>query len=157
MSAVSAADLRKRWIANAESLHRKGHFANYPPKQLAEVLKKGYLGRWPPDDAIGIAMHQAEQGYSHRMPQFNDNMRDHGLVGEEVREKLLNILKEIPPESYKPPKELSDPPGYPFHFQCRTLRCEVYFKFQILGTTKKPQVLFWSCHPPVYRKKRDEP
>ena len=55
MSAVSAADLRKRWIANAESLHRKGHFANYTPKQLAEVLKKGYLGRWPPDDAIGIS------------------------------------------------------------------------------------------------------
>jgi len=25
-------------------------------------------------------MQQAERGYSHRMPQFNDNMRDHGLV-----------------------------------------------------------------------------
>jgi len=48
MSAVSTADLRKRWIANTESLHRKGYFANYTPKQLAEVLKKGYLGRWPP-------------------------------------------------------------------------------------------------------------
>src|SRR5271157_4270957 len=79
MSAVSAADSRQRWIANTERLHRKGHFANYTPKLLAEVLKKGYLGRWPPDDAIRIAMQQAERGYSHRMPQFNDNMRDHGL------------------------------------------------------------------------------
>lgn len=150
MNALSTADLRKLWIANAESLHKEGHFANYSQKQLAEVLKKGYLGLWPPDQAIKIAREQAKAGYSYRTAQFSDNMRDHGIVGEDAREALLKILDEVPPESYKPPKELRDPPGYPFHFQCRTVRREVYFKFQINGTAKKPSVLFCSCHAPVY-------
>lgn len=85
------------------------------------------------------------------MPQFNDNMRDHfELVGDEVREALLKVLEEVPLDSYKPPRELKDPPGLPFEFTSRTLRSQLYFKFQIGGTPKKKQVAFWSCHPPVY-------
>lgn len=59
-------------------------------------------------------------------------MRDHlGLVGEEVREALLDILEELPPESYEPPHELDEPPGHPFIFRSRKLRREIYFKFQV--------------------------
>jgi hypothetical protein len=63
------------------------------------------------------------------------------------------MLDEVPPESYQPPGELEEPPGSPFIFHCRILGCEVYFKFQIAGTTKSPRVLFWSCHPPRFERK----
>jgi hypothetical protein len=98
-----------------------------------------------------MAKAATEKGYEVRKPKFNGEMREHfDRVGEEVRETLLKLLDEVPPESYDPPKELEEPPGYPFTFRSKTLRCEVYFKFQIAGTMKKPRVLFWSCHPPDY-------
>ena len=64
MSALSGEDLRKCWIANAERLARLGHFAKYSPKQRSEVLRKGYLGPWAPDQGIKIARKEAEQGYA---------------------------------------------------------------------------------------------
>jgi hypothetical protein len=143
--------LRKHWIKNAENLAGQGHFANYSTQQRAEVLRKGFLGPWPPDRAIAIAREQAERGNAVRTPRFNDQMRDHfGLVGEELREALLEILDELPPQCYQPPRELEEPPGCPFVFRCKALGREVYFKFQVKGTAKKPQVLFWSCHPRLY-------
>ena len=106
---------------------------------------------YPPDQAIEIAAQQAELGYAHPTSKFNDELREHfRLVGEEATDKLHRVLYEIPPESYKPPFELNDPPGCPFVFQSSILGCEIYFKFQILGATRKPKVLFWSCHPPLY-------
>jgi hypothetical protein len=80
-------------------------------------------------------------------------MRDFKVVGVEVREKTLSILDEVPPETYEPPHNLEEPPGSPFIFHSSILGCEVYFKFQIAGTAKSPQVLFWSCHPPNFRRK----
>ena len=151
MSALGRADLRDRWIANAERLDRRGHFAKYPPKQRDEVLRKGFLGRYPPDQAIKMARAQAEQGHGYRTPKFNDEMRAHfGLVGAEAGDKLLKVLDETPPESYEPPFELIDPPGCPFIFRSSVLGCEVFFKFQIIGSAQKPRVVFWSCHPPRY-------
>ena len=44
MSALSPKELGECWIANAQRLDRLGHFAEYSPKQRAEVLRKGYLG-----------------------------------------------------------------------------------------------------------------
>ena len=117
MSELSGKDLKTRWIANAERLNKKGHFARYSSKQRNEVLKKGFLGPYPPDRAIKLAKEQAERGHGYRMGKFNDDMRGHfQLVGTEVRDRLLRI----------------------------------YFKFQIIGTATKPQVLFWSCHPPLF-------
>lgn len=151
MSALSVKELRARWIANAERLDKKGHFASYSSKQRDEVLRKGFLGRYQPDQAIKLAREQAERGHGYRKAKFNDEMREYfGLVGAEVRDKVLQVLDEIPPESYQPPLEVNEPPGCPFLFHCGILECEVYFKFQINGTAKKPQVLFWSCHPPLY-------
>jgi len=151
MSALSRKDLRDRWITNAERLDKQGHFASYSSKQRDEVLKKGFLGRFPPDQAIKMAREQAEQGHGYRKDKFNDDMREYfRLAGAEVRDKLLQVLDEIPPESYQPPFKLNEPPGCPFIFRCSVLGCEIFFKFQIIGTAKKPQVLFWSCHPPLY-------
>jgi hypothetical protein len=151
MSALSGKDLRERWIANAESLDKRGHFATYSSKLRDEVLRKGFLGRYPPDQAIKMAMAQAEQGQGYRTPKFNDEMRAHfGLVGAEAGDKLLKVLDETPPESYEPPFELIDPPGCPFIFRSSVLGCEVFFTFQIIGTARKPRVVFWSCHPPLY-------
>jgi hypothetical protein len=143
------AELRERWIANAASLDRKGHFAEYAREQRKEVLAKGFLGQWRPDEALKIARNQVEHGFEFRTSQFTDDMRERGFVGVEVREALLNILDETPPESYRPPRLLGNPPGYPFIFRCRTTGGKVYFKLQIEGSRKKPRVLFWSCHPPV--------
>jgi hypothetical protein len=157
MNALNGSSLRNHWIANAQRLAKKGHFANYSPKQRDEILKKGFLGPYPPDQAIGMAREQAERGLGFRTSKFNDNMREcFGTVGAEVREKLLRVLDEVPPESYEPPYELNEPPGCPFIFPSTVLGCDVFFKFQIAGTAKKPRVLFWSCHPPLYGVKRRE-
>jgi hypothetical protein len=80
-------------------------------------------------------------------------MRDFKVVGVEVREKTLSILDEVPPESYEPPYELEEPPGYPFIFHSNILGCVVYFKFQIEGAAKRSRVLFWSCHPALLKRK----
>lgn len=55
VSALRGRDLRERWIANACRLDQKGHFASYSSKQRDEVLRKGFLGRYPPDQAIKMA------------------------------------------------------------------------------------------------------
>jgi hypothetical protein len=154
MTALGGQELRKCWIANAERLDRLGHFAKYSPKQRAEVLRKGFLSPWAPDQGIRIARKELELGYAVRTPNYIDDLRDFGVVGsEEVRKTTLSLLDEVPPESYEPPCELAEPPGCPFIFQCKALGCEVYFKFQISGTPKSMQVLFWSYHPPKFRKK----
>lgn len=141
--------MRKRWTHRAQELDRRGHFAKYFPRQREKILRKGFLGLWSPDQAIAIAKTEAEEGRAVRTAKFNDEMRDvFGRVGEEVREALLAILEELPPECYEPPAELEEPPGCPFVFNSRTLGREVYFKFQVKGTAKRRQVLFWSCHPP---------
>ena len=105
------------------------------------------------EQAIRIARHEAAEGRAFRTPKFLDEMREFGAVGEEVRETILSILDELPPEFYEPPFELDEPPGSPFIFDCRCLGCEVYFKFQIKGSAKKPLVLFWSCHAPRGKRK----
>jgi putative zinc finger/helix-turn-helix YgiT family protein len=129
MSALTGKELRNRWIANAEGLERNGYFATYSPEQRGEVLRKGFLGRYPPDQAIRLAREQAERGFGYRKGKFNDNMREYfGLVGDEVREKLLEILDEVPPECYRPPYELNEPPGCPFIFRSRVLGREVFFQ-----------------------------
>ena len=148
MSSKIQKDLQNRWIAEAHALDGRGYFVTYAKKQREEVLRKGYLGAVPPDLAISIALRMAEQGYDYRTAKFNDEMRElFHVVGQESREMVLRLLSEIPPESYWPPFEIKEPPGYPFVFRSSILDCLIYFKFQILGTTKKPNVLFWSCDP----------
>jgi hypothetical protein len=153
MTALSPKDLRECWIANAQRLDRLGHFAEYSPKQRAEVLRKGYLGLWAPDRAIKIARSDVALGYALRTPKFVDDMRDFKVVGVEAREKILSILDEVPPESYEPPYELEEPPGYPFIFHSNILGCLLYFKFQIEGAAKRSRVLFWSSHPALLKRK----
>jgi hypothetical protein len=139
------------WIANAQRLHQAGHFATYSSRQRNAVLKNGFIGRWRPDDALRIAREQVEIGISVKTEKFIREMRDHfHLVGDEMRAALLQILAGIPPESYEPPSTLQEPPGCPFVFHCKRLDCKVYLKFQVDGAPKKPRVIFWSCHPPIY-------
>src|SRR5271169_5550910 len=117
-----------------------------------------YTGMW--STALlreGTGPRYGTRGHGYRTDRFNDNLREHfRLVGAEVRDKLLQVLDDIPPESYEPPFELEEPPGCPFIFPCTVLGCEIFFKFQIAGTAKKPRVLFWSCHPPLYGIKREK-
>ena len=146
-----ACRLRECWINAAAELDRAGHFTRYSTKQRDEVLRKGYLGPWSPDRSIAIAREQAEKGFAQRTPKFNDEARDNfGLVGEDLRKTILKILDELSPEYYAPPSTLEEPPGCPFRFRSRLLGSDVYFKFQVIGTMQRPQVLFWSLHPPLH-------
>ncbi|SPF31949.1 hypothetical protein SBA4_1060014 [Candidatus Sulfopaludibacter sp. SbA4] len=77
MASVRAGDLRGLWVANAKHLDSKGHFADYPPKRRQEVLKKGFLGEWPPDRTTIVARQEVEFGYEYRTPKFVNEMRDH--------------------------------------------------------------------------------
>jgi len=73
-----------------------------------------------------------ERGHGNWTAQFNDNVREYfSLVGDEVREKLLEILNEVPPETYDPPTRTQRTAGLPFHFSSRALGREIFFKFQI--------------------------
>lgn len=113
--------------------------------------QKGLSRDVPPDEVILLARREVERGHAFRKAKFNDEIRDHfGLVGDEVRDALLTILDEVPPQSYTPPRELEDPPGCPFVFHCNYLRSDIYLKIQVAGDNKRPRVLLWSCHPPVY-------
>src|SRR6266508_2909775 len=126
MSAGAIRALRKCWIEEASKLHANGHFVCYSPEQLDEVLRKGCLGPWPPDQSIAIAKKLFQQGIAVRKAKFDHEMRDNfGLVGEEAREAVLQILDGIPSASYEPPYKLEEPPGCPFQFWSRTLGCEV--------------------------------
>jgi len=49
MSGLTGKALRDCWMANAKRLDKKGHFANYSSEQREQVLRKGFLGRYPPD------------------------------------------------------------------------------------------------------------
>ena len=150
MSSLHGKGLQDCWIANAERWDKEGRFAKYSRQQRDAVLRNGFLGRYPPDEAIKLAREQAERGYACYTSKFIDEMREYfGLVGAEVRKALLEVLARVPPESYKPPRELDEPPGYPFEFHSGVLGREVYLKFQIREDAK-PQCLFWSCHPPRY-------
>ena len=115
MASVKAGDLRGGWIAKAKDLDSIGHFADYPLRRRQEALQKGFLGEWPPDRALIVARRQVGLGYGVvYTPKFVNEMRDHfGLVGDDIRHALLDILGEVPPESYEPPRQLRDPPGCP--------------------------------------------
>lgn len=127
VTSSGADELRQRWIQKAQLLNQHGRFDRYPYKKRQEILRKGFLGRFPPDQALGMAEDQVKKGIAVRTPRFNDQMRDcFGMVGEEVGETLLRLLKEVPPESYEPPAQLKEPPGYPFVFRSKVLNSEVY-------------------------------
>lgn len=146
---TAAADHSSNWIKRAQWLDSCGHFADYTERQRREVLRKGFLGSRSPAQILQLVKREVTLGHAFRKPKFNDEMRRHfGLVGDEVREAVLAVLEEIPPESYEPPRTLAEPPGCPFIFESSFLRSRVYFKVQVIGTSKRPQVLLWSCHPP---------
>jgi len=140
--------LANGWRERAEALGARGHFRLYTIRQREEVLRKGYLGRYRPDAALVLAQRGNSEGRALRTPKYNDEMREWlQAVGPEVRERTQELLAEIPATSYEPPAQLNEPPGLPSVFSSRLAGWIVYFKFQILGSAQKPQVLFWSCHP----------
>lgn len=77
MGSLTGKDLRNCWIANAARLDRKRHFANYSSEQREEVMRKGFLGRYPPDQAIRAPRKHAERGRGYRKEKFNDEMREY--------------------------------------------------------------------------------
>jgi len=145
---AEAKQLREGWIQQARELDGRGYFSAYSAKQRAEVLRKGYMGPVRPDEAIRIASASVSDGYSFTTAKIVDELRGqfHVVGVGAVREALLAVLAETPAAAYQPPRALEEPPGYPYIFQCSHLGCSIYFKFQIVGTAQRRQVLFWSCH-----------
>ena len=117
MTVVPAGDPRRLWVTRAKQLDSKGHFAGYATKRRREVLKKGFLGEWPPDRAIVIASRHVELGYEWRTPKFVNEMRDHfGLVGDDIRYALLEIPGRGPSRVVRTPSRTRGPARVPFHF-----------------------------------------
>lgn len=146
-----AVDPRPGWREKAGLLDRQGYFRLYSRERRAEVLKKGYVGRWAPDRAIGIAREQVDMRIAVWTPQIWDNLRDgFGLAGPEARQAFCAVLDEVRAEYYIPPRELKDPPGIPFIYGSRRLQCQLYLKIQVEGPVTKPRVLVWSCHRAIY-------
>lgn len=150
MSAPGPKDFRAFWIEKARRLDNEGYFADYPKSKLAEILRKGYLGLWRPDVALDLARAESSRSLARYTQKIIDELRDHyGIAGStECSRFLEERLREAAPEDYEPPQTLVEPPGHPYVFISTSLRQRVYLKFQIVGTAKKYQVWFWSCHPP---------
>ncbi len=157
MPPLNRKELRDCWVSTAQSLDRRGYFKLYTPKLRTEVLKKGWVGPMAPDDAIALVKRLTLAGIALRTAKFNDEMREYfQVVGHEVNLALVQVLSELPPESYCPPYELLEPPGYPFLFHSATLQSDLYFKFQVHGKPQRPLVLLWSCHPPHHTAHGDK-
>ena len=152
MIGIAPLDLLRNRIAKALALQSAGHFSRYSSTVLSEVLRKGYIGSTRPDDALRLARQKAAAGTAIRMPTVIDRLRsDFGIVGiAETQRTLSAVLEEASPLAYCPPRELRDPPGYPFIFESKCLRGPVYLKFQIVGSVRNPRVVLWSCHKPDF-------
>lgn len=150
MSAPGSKDRRAHWIEKARRLDDTNYFAAYPKAKHAEVLRKGYLGILRPDVALELARTEIAKGLARHTPKIITELHDHyGIIGTEERTRFLaSRLREIAPDCYEPPQTLEEPPGYPYVFISGLLGQRVYLKFQIVGTVKKHQIWFWSCHPP---------
>jgi hypothetical protein len=155
MSAPAKNPYPSLWKARAKVLDRQGYFREYDKRFYEEVISKGYLGRHDPEEALQIAKTAVEDGTARYHPKFVDELRDHfNLALFERRAFVLQRLAEIQPDSYEPPHQLEEPPGYPYIFHSRELRIDLYLKFQLHREVRRPHVLFWSCHPPVVPRRR---
>ncbi|MGQ9633144.1 MAG: helix-turn-helix domain-containing protein [Bryobacteraceae bacterium] len=70
----------RRWTRKAQFLNGYNWFDRYPYKKRQEILRKGFLGRFPPDQAVGLAQDQVKKGIAVGTPLFN---RKHGLLTSE--------------------------------------------------------------------------
>lgn len=70
----------KRWTRKAQFPNEHGRFGRYPYKKRQDVLRKDFLDRFPPDQAVGMAQDQVKKGIAVGTPLFN---RKHGLLTSE--------------------------------------------------------------------------
>lgn len=155
MSAPNRIDYPALWKAQAQKLDVQGHFNEYPARRREEVLRKGYVGKENPEEALRLARSKLEAGLAKHTAKVIDELRNHfDILGSESRrEFLLERTKEAQPDDYEPPFDLDEPPGYPYIFESPGLARRVYLKFGIGVTGKKCRVAFISCHPPMRRRK----
>lgn len=52
------------WIEQAERLDREGYFSAYTDRQRDEVLRKGYIGQYSPDEGLALARQHANTGFA---------------------------------------------------------------------------------------------
>ncbi|MBA3976544.1 MAG: hypothetical protein C0504_20245 [Candidatus Solibacter sp.] len=151
MSAPHRTDYPALWKAQAKELDRGGYFNLYPADQYAEILRKGYLGSWSPEQSLSIARKAVSKGTHITTQKFRDEIVAHfDILPNDEAGFLLALLDEVPPQFYRAPRELQDPPGCPFVFHSARLGRMLYFKLQVFGTPNRPRVVFWSCHPPLH-------
>ena len=146
---IAIEEVRAQWIARARELDQNGHFRHYTAQERNRCLAKGYAGEFAPDEGLRIARIEVAQVRHWCHPRVVDQMRDRlGIAPCDKDSILWALLNEAKPIDFRPPKTLGDPPpALAFIFFSETLERTVYLKFQVKGR-KKPQVLFWSCHPP---------
>jgi len=116
-----------------------------PPSKQSFRLKSGHTI----PEAIGIAKQLTEKNlFEIGDPEIANEVADLGYPGDEGMLKALTIaLSEIVPENYRPPGQPHSNPGIPFIWESKSFKREMYLKFKLTGTKRKPGLWWYSCHP----------
>lgn len=81
-------------------------------------------------------------------PEIANEIAELGYPGNEgMLNALLIALSEVKAEHYRPPARPDARPGVPFIWESKSFKTEMYLKFKLLGTKRKPVLWWYSCHP----------
>jgi hypothetical protein len=116
-----------------------------PPRKQSFRLKSGHTV----PEVIAIAKQLTQKNlFEIGDPEIANEIAELGYPGEEgMREALLIALSEITPEHYRAPGQPHKVPGIPFIWESKSFKIEMYLKFKLLGTKRKPVLWWYSCHP----------
>lgn len=117
------------------------------------------MGRYAPAQAISIARRLVRRGCYDLTPkaagELAELLNSLGRAGpDEAREALEAIMQEVDASHYRAPRNPERVPGIPFIWDSKYCGKELYFKFKLVGSRKKPRMVIFSCHPPNFP--RDE-
>jgi hypothetical protein len=112
-------------------------------------------GHYSPAEAIAKACDSLRRNRYRLTPgagaQLQELLNSLGKAGQhEMEEALQTILQEIRPADYRAPRDPEPVPGISFIWVSKYFGKEVYFKFKLVGSRKKPLMVIYSCHPPGY-------
>jgi len=116
-----------------------------PPRKQSFRLKTGHTIL----EAIVVAKELTQKNlYQIGDPELANELAELGYLGEEcMSEALLMALNEITPADYRAPGQPDDVPGIPFVWNSDCFNKNMYLKFKLRGTKKKPVLWWYSCHP----------
>ena len=119
-----------------------------------------HVGDYSPAQAIAVARTLVRQRFYELTPgavcQLAELLNSIGSAGQdEAHAALEAIVNELETSHYCPPRNPEPVPGIPFIWVSKYFGRELYFKFKLVGSRKKPRMVIFSCHPPDFSKDFD--